>query len=321
MLDYDYINQIFKSELDKDSIKKLLSFANELSFFYDRILKSCQSLPQTNYKHTIVNSFHYAINYIKTSHPRYYSELSRMFADGEIHVASFESDNAECSSYTGEIWIGLNRTILDDLNLVHEFFHHQNLIPINKGGVRNNITRELFGESISIAAQLDFSKKIKDDDLKEDSKKFEIDYINDAITCTKRIRTELILIEIYNKNGRITEDLIKEFILNNRDNDLGMLVLAEYENVLNSISGWGADFKFGFHLKYLLGITIGYYLADLVEQDFKNWKMIYDINAKMYDLSVDEFLDKIGISLKDEKLISRLIDHFQSLKEMQKQKK
>ena len=317
MQDFNYVNKIFKDELNDDSIQAKLLFAKKVSFLIDTILEYCSLIINKEYRCHIDNSFYYGINYIKETHPDYYSELIRMYNNGEIHISNDSTGNAECDSYSGEIWLGTSKTILDDLHLVHEFFHHQNLIPINNGTKKKSVTRELFGEAISIAAELDFSDKITNDDLVEDTKIFEVDYINDAINCARKIKTELILIDIYSKHGEVNDYLIKAFILEN-NNDIGELFSQEYESVLNDISGWGANFKFYFNLKYVLGIIFGYYLSDLVKENPENWEIIYDINSNIYDLSVEQFLKKIEINLDDNKLITNFLEHYRKLNEKSK---
>lgn len=317
MHDFDYVNQIFKKELNDKSTQTKLFYAKKLSFLIDGILEYCSPIINKKYSYHIDNSFYYGINYIKEIHPDYYLELIRMYNNGEIHILNYSTGNAECSSYSGEIWMGLSKTILDDFHLVHEFFHHQNLIPINNVSKGENITRELFGEAISIAAELDFSDKITNADFVEDTTIFEVDYINDAINCAKKIKTELILIDIYSKYGELNDNLIKSFILEN-NNDVGNLFYQEYENVLNDISGWGSNLKFSFNLKYVLGIMFGYYISDLVKENKEKWKIIYDINSNIYNLSVEQFLEKIKIDLEDNKLVTKFIEHYNKVNEKNK---
>ena len=311
--EYSYINNIFKNELDNEIVNSYLLFANKLMPFLDFIIK-CRPLTPSTYQSKNYRSYHIAFNYIKENHPKYFPELIRMFSMNEIHIGNYSCDNASCDSYTGEIWLGKNQTILDDLNLVHEFFHHMNLIPINSDkNQKKSITRDLFGESISIAAQLDFSKKIIENDLKQDAVNFEINYINDCILCSKRIRVELILIEIYKKHGKINDELIKKYISNCQDTNLQNLIIDEYQNVLNAIGGWGSNFKIPFNLRYVLGITIGYYLSDLIEKNNQNWKVIYDINDDFYNMNIDDFLNKIGINLQDDTILLNFMEHYKKL--------
>ena len=317
MQKFNYVNEIFKDELNDEFIQAKLLFAKKVSFFIDIILEHCSLIINQEYRCHINNSLYYGINYIKETHPDYYSELIRMYNNGEIHISNYSTGNADCDSYTGEIWLGLSKTILDDLYLVHEFFHHQNLIPINNGTKKKSITRELFGEAISIAAELDFSDKITNDDLAKDTKIFEIDYINDAVECARKIKTELILIDIYSKHGEINDNLITTFILEN-NNDIGELFSQEYESVLSDISGWGANLKFYWNLKYVLGIIFGYYLSDLVKENPENWKIIYDINSSIYDLSIEQFLKKIKINLEEDKIVTIFLEHYNKLNEKSK---
>lgn len=316
-INYNYINVIFNNELNNDSVNSMLTFVNKLKSLLDYIINNCTILPNENYSikdYTFYNAF----NYVKEVHPTYYLELIRMNNENEIHVFASNFDNATCDSYNGHISIYSINAIIDELNLIHEFFHHQNLIPNSN---KENITRKLFGETISITAELDFERKLTSELLRMDAKKFEINYINDAIKCAKKVRVELILIDIHIRNNKINNELIKEYILNCNDIYLKQLILEQYEDVLNDIGGWCSNFKFPFNMSYFLGIIIGYYLADIIELNPNIWKLIYDINNNFYNITIEEFLNKLKINLEDEKIINNFMRHYNNLNSLYKEYK
>ena len=294
MLDFDfkYVNSIFRNELNNESIKNVISISKRLIPLCDNILKNCTFLSSCSCNIEINDSFSLAYSYLKDRHPIYYDEIVRMKKENEIHIADYSLDNAGCDSYSGEIWLGKNKNILDDLNLIHEFFHHLNLKPLNDGGEDNTIARELFGESISIAAEIDFERSL-DELLKEDAKKFEIDYINDAIDCAKKIKIELLLVDLYLIYGKIDKDIISNFLENNKDNLVSSTMIDEVDNVIGNISDWGSSLKISFNLKYVIGIVFGYFLADKISNNYENWNIIYDLNNNLYNMSFDDVFKKI----------------------------
>lgn len=310
------VNDIFKSELSDETVKESLYFAQDLISFLDVIIKADMCLPHKEYAVVNDKSFSYADNYIKYKHFRYYQEFKRMWKDNEIVIGDYSGGNASCDSYTGKIFIGQSNTILDDLFLVHEFFHHQNLRPINKNSVpASSLPRELFGEAISIMAQLDFTKSLTNDSLLEDSKIFEFDYVNDCVSCARKVRVELILIDIFNSCGDVSECSVERYLSICSDEYLKELVASEYEKCLKNICGWGANLKFLFNLKYVLGVTVGYYLADLVEKDPNRWDDIYYLNSNFYDIDIDTFFDRIGTTLENETVLLNFFEHYKTLKD------
>ncbi len=319
--EYDYINKIFENQLNDKLVNRFLAFTNDIKPFLESFISSCKILPSLECHFKNDRIFYNAFSYIRERHSNYYSELLRMYSKKEIHIYPNENNIAECNSYNGEIWIGVSKTIIDDSNLVHEFFHHQNLIPINKEGKQNSMARALFGESISIAAQLDFAKQISDSDLREDSKKIEVDYINDGIKCARKVIVELSLIDIYKTYGKINTECIKDYSLNCCDDNMRELIMSEYVNVLKGIYKWGENLKFPFNLKYILGITIGYFISDLVDANPDKWEDIYDINSNFYNISPNDFLQKLGINFHDGIILSNFIEHYQQLSENYKQDK
>ena len=304
-----YLSEVFEKELKSGLLNPYFDIANTLLPSIDYIAKLDYILTKECSVKT-KNPFLYASKYIEEKHPTYYPEFARMWQANEIHVSNYESDNAECDSYTGEIWAGKSCTILDDLNLVHEFFHHQNLTPINKGG-KNSFTRELFGEAISITAQFDFIKFLEKTNLCEDALIVKITYLNDCIKSARKIMVELILIELYKLNGKITDEIVKKYISYCKDEKLAIIIDEEYEDVLTSIGNWGANFKFPFNLKYFLGIIIGCHLSNLVNENQKKWEDIYIINKHFYYINEEEFLNKAGIKLDNDDLLLVFTEHFQ----------
>lgn len=308
--------KIFEDQLQNEQVKAYLDFASKILPLIDMIINADISLTSTECLNINDKPFTYANSYIERKHPNYTSELFQMWNTGRIHIANYKSDNASCDSYTGDIWLGLNETILDDLYLVHEFFHHQNLIPINDNSVKKEgFTRELFGESISIMSQLDFINDMPDDELRVDSKTLEIDYINDCSNSAKKIKVELALIDIYKINGTLTEELIQNYILNCENSSLAILIREEYDQVIRDISSWGANLKIPFNLKYVLGVVFGYYLADLINKKPNKWYDIYEINKTFYDIDVDEFLDKVEIDFSNPVLLSKYMERYNELKQ------
>lgn len=310
------VNDIFKSKLKDRTVKESLCFAQDLLSFLDFIIKADICLPHKEYVAVNDKSFSYADNYVKCKHSQYYQEFKRMWKDNEIVISDYGVGNASCDSYTGKIFIGQSNTVLDDLFLVHEFFHHQNLRPINKNSAPfNSLSRKLFGEAISIMAQLDFAKSLTNDSLLKDSKIFELDYVNDCVSCAKKARVELILIDIFNSCGDVSDYSVEKYLSTCNDQYLKELVASEYEKCLRDICGWGANLKFLFNLKYVLGVTVGYYLADLVEKDPNKWNDIYYINSNFYDIDINTFFDRIGTTLDNEHILLNFLEHYKTLKD------
>ena len=314
MLDFDFknINKIFDDELNKESIKNVIAISKRLLPLCDNILNNCSLLSSCTCNIEINDSFSLAYSYLKDKHPIYYDEIMRMKNGNEIHIADYSLDNASCDSYTGEIWLGKNKNILDDLNLIHEFFHHLNLKPLNNGGEENTIARELFGESISISSEIDFERSL-DISLREDAKKFEVDYINDAIDCAKKIKIEILLVDLYLIYGKIDKDIISDFLENNKDNLVSSTMIDEVDNVIGNISGWGSSLKISFNLKYVIGIVFGYYLADKISNNYENWNIIYDLNKNLYNLSFDDVFKKICPSEDLTELFDCFFSHYKEL--------
>lgn len=299
----DYVNKLFALELDKSEVINLLNFCNK-NYSLVKMISEISFDVQRDLNHTKVEDFLYAKRYIKDRHTNYYDELERMFKCNEIIVSDYNCANASCDSYTGKIWIGLSHSILDDLYLVHEFFHHQNLIPINdKQGKEENLTRKMFGEVISYLGQFDMVDWMSEDVIKNECLSRVSDCINDCINSAKTIRVELFLINIFKKYGRIDEDLIRKEVLDCKDDFLTSLVLEYFDKVLKDICGWGADFKFPFYLKYVLGISIAFYLRDRLKIDCDIWEKIYYVNEHIYDMSVEELLKLLEIDLSGEELM------------------
>ncbi len=313
-LDYEAVNNIIKTEIANDNVMNIIGICKKLLPLFDLIFKKCETLPERGYEVELEDSISLALSYLKSSNPVYYDETKRMMENNEIHIADYSLDNAGCDSYTGEILLGNNRNISDGLTLIHELFHHFNLKPFNKYHQENTISRELFGEAISIAAELDFERNLEDKTLLKDARKFEIDYINDAIDCIRKIKVELVLIDLYNIYGKIDKEVIYKFILNNKDNAFGSIVIEEVESVISNITSWGSNLKIPFNLKYAIGIIFGYYLADLIEKEYEKWFLIYDLNNKLYDLNFDEILNKICPNYDANILFECFYRHYDELK-------
>ncbi len=299
----DYVNKLFALELDKKEVKYLLDFCNK-NYLLVKMISEISFDVQRDLKQIKVEDFLYASRYIKERHSNYYDELERMFKYNEIIVSDYNCANASCDSYTGKIWIGLSHSILDDLYLVHEFFHHQNLIPINdKQGKEENLTRKMFGEAISYLSQFDMVDWVSDKDVKNECLNSVSDCICDCINCAKKIRVELFLISVFKKYKRIDESLIEKEALECKDEFLTSLVLEYFDGALKDICGWGADFKFPFYLKYVLGVSIAFYLRDRLKIDSDIWKKVYYVNEHIYDMSIEELLRLFEINLSREDII------------------
>ena len=298
----DYVNKLFTLELDKSEVIYLLDFCDK-NYSLIKMISEISFDGKRDLKETKVEDFLYAKRYIKDRHSNYYDELERMFKCNEIIISDYNCANASCDSYTGNIWICLSHSVLDDLFLVHEFFHHQNLIPINgKQGIEENLTRKMFGEAISYLSQFDMVDWMSDVDKTECLTSVS-DCIYDCIDSAKMIRVELFLINIFKKYGRIDESLIQKEVLDCKDDFLTSLVLEYFDRVLKDVCGWGADFKFPFYLKYVFGISIAFYLRDRLKIDSDIWEKIYYVNEHIYDMSVEEFLRLLEIDLSGDKLM------------------
>ncbi len=313
-LNYDELNQIIKKEINNKSIIEIIDICKKLLPLFDMIYKNCTLIPETNYEIKEENGTDLALSYLKDYHPIYYDETQRMLDNNEIHIANYSLDNAGCDSYTGEIIIGNNKNISDALNLIHELFHHFNLKPINKYHMENTLARELFGEAISIAAELDFKKRLENKLLIEDAKKIEIDYINDAIDSIKKIKVELVLIDLYRIYGKIDKKTIDNFVSNNKDNAFGLIVLDEVENVINNITSWGSNLKIPLNLKYSIGIIFGYYLTSLIEDNYEYWNKIYTLNDKLYEISFEDALNFISPNYDDIQIFNIFFKNYEQIK-------
>ncbi len=313
-LNYEEVNKIINEEMKNDSVMKIVTICKDLLPLFNKIIKKCEFLPEKRYEIEYENSTSLALSYLKINHQEYYEEAKRMMDNNEIHIADYSLDNAGCDSYSGEIFLGNNRNISDGLTLIHELFHHFNLRPFNRFHQENTISRELFGEAISIAAELDFKRKLEDKSLLEDAKKFEIDYINDAIDCIKKIKVELVLLDLYSVYGKIDKEIIKKFIDNNEDNVFGPIVLEEAESVINNITEWGSNLKIPLNIKYAIGIVFGYYISDLIEEDNNKWKIVYELNTKLYELDFNDLLNIICPLYNNDTIFDSFYKHYEELK-------
>lgn len=304
--EYKAINKILKKELSDEYILKLLEISKQLMPIVDGVL-DIPVFEKQEYSECNVGSFYNAKMYIYNRLPLFYRELVRMMENGEIHYSRKYGDIAECDNYTGELWLGRNYTIQDDIFFVHEFLHHMNLKPIkmNPDVNQNCLLRNLFGEVLSIAIELDFVDKLDDEKLKRDAIKTEMNYTSIVKECALKVKVELFLIDLYLKYGELSEDIIKNEIKACDDLEFALMLTNNYENVLCDINGWCANLKFLFNLKYVLGIVVGYSLFDSIKDDKDMIYKLAIICRRMYELSIDDFCVLFNIDLTDPKLVER----------------
>lgn len=304
--EFKYLNKILKNELQKESVVALLDASKGFIKIVDGVLSIPVNMDQQSFSEVNTFSFLNAERYLLDTNPIISRELIRMKKNGEIHTSREFSGNASCCNYTGELWLGRSDTIQDDLFFIHEFMHHLNLKPINenKDIDQKNVLRTLFGEALSMFGELDYASKINEDNLKKDAKKREVQIILDAHDSAKKFKVELFLIELYKKHGLLSEDIIKTEIAECKDLELALLVNELYEDIINGITGWGANLKFDFYLRYVLGAVVGYHIASLANDVDDIWYRICIISRRMYELKIDDFCNLFRLDLNKEELIN-----------------
>lgn len=314
--EYKAINKILKSELSDESVLKILEVARQLMPIVDGVLETNIEFEKQEFSECNVFAYHNARKYICNRLTLFYRELVRMMSNGEVHYSRNFAGNASCDNYTGELWLGRSDTIQDDLFFVHEFIHHMNLKPINDNPEvdQKNLLRSLFGEALSIAAELDFVDKLEDDKLKKDAVKAEVNYSLMIKECALKVKVEMFLIDLYLKHGGLSEDIIKSAIKECDDVELALMVSNNYEDILGEINGWGANLKFIFNLKYVLGVVVGYSLFDRIKDDKDMIYKLAIICRRMYELTVDDFCTLFNIDLTDPLLIERFRNRVNELR-------
>lgn len=314
--EYKAINKILKSELSDESVLKILEVARQLMPIVDGVLETNIEFEKQEFSECNVFAYHNARKYICNRLTLFYRELVRMMSNGEVHYSRNFAGNASCDNYTGELWLGRSDTIQDDLFFVHEFIHHMNLKPINDNPEvdQKNLLRSLFGEALSIAAELDFVDKLEDDKLKKDAVKAEVNYSLMIKECALKVKVEMFLIDLYLKHGGLCEDIIKSAIKECDDLELALMVSNNYEDILGEINGWGANLKFIFNLKYVLGVVVGYSLFDRIKDDKDMIYKLAIICRRMYELTVDDFCTLFNIDLTDPLLIERFRNRVNELR-------
>lgn len=306
---YKMVNKIIKKELQNEFVMELFKLAKDLMPIVDGVIATLVSFEQQKLSECNVFSFHNCEKYIKERLPLFYGEFLKMKRFGEIHYSRNFAGNASCDNYTGELWLGREDTIQDDLFMIHEFMHHMNLKPINNNKDVNQkvLLKELFGESLSIMGELDFTENLNDEKLKQDAYRADANRILMCRDCAVKVKVEMFLLDLYMKHGELNEEIIKSEIENCSDLELALLVADNYENILVSIDGWGANLKFAFNLKYVLGVVIGYHLADVAKKDSDICYRLAIVCRRMYELSVEDFCVLFELDLKDQELLNRYI--------------
>ena len=314
--EYKAINKILKSELSDESVLKILEAARQLMPIVDGVLETNIEFEKQEFSECNVFAYHNARKYICNRLTLFYRELVRMMSNGEVHYSRNFAGNASCDNYTGELWLGRSDTIQDDLFFVHEFIHHMNLKPINDNPEvdQKNLLRSLFGEALSIAAELDFVDKLEDDKLKKAAVKAEVNYSLMIKECALKVKVEMFLIDLYLKHGGLSEDIIKSAIKECDGLELALMVSNNYEDILGEINGWGANLKFIFNLKYVLGVVVGYSLFDRIKDDKDMIYKLAIICRRMYELTVDDFCTLFNIDLTDPLLIERFRNRVNELR-------
>lgn len=313
--EFKYLNKILKKELQKQSVVDLLNSAQGFMHIVDGVLEIPVNIEKQEFSEVNTFSFLNAERFIADTNPIFCRELFRMKRNGEIHTSRKFSGNASCDAYNGELWLGRSDTVQDDLFMVHEFIHHLNLIPINKDSEVNqkNVLRTLFGESLSIFGELNYADTIKEDNLRKDARKREVQLILDSYDCAKKFKVEMFLIDLYKKYGTLSEEVIKKEISQCKDLELALLVNEMYEEVIYAITGWGANLKFDFYLKYVLGILVGYHIYELGKEEDDIWYRMAIVCRRMYELSIEEFCTLFRIDLNNSSLIQLYRDQVNTL--------
>lgn len=314
------VNKIIKKELQNEFVMELFKTAKELMPIVDGVIATPISFEQQKLSECNVFSFHNCEKYIRERLPLFYKEFLRMKRDGELHYSRSFAGNASCDNYTGELWLGREDTIQDDLFMIHEFMHHMNLKPINKNkDVNQNVLlRELFGESLSIMGELDFGSTIEDEKLKQDLIRAEANNMLVCKDCAVKVKVELFLLELFIKYGELSEEIIKAEIESCSDVELALLVADNYESILVSIDGWGANLKFGFNLKYVLGVVVGYHLAEVAKKDSDICYRLAIVCRRMYELSIDDFCKLFELDLNDTELVNKYINKVRKIESYMK---
>ena len=132
--------------------------------------------------------------------------------------------------------------------------------------------------------------------------------------CALKVKVEMFLIDLYLKHGGLSEDIIKSAIKECDDVELALMVSNNYEDILGEINGWGANLKFIFNLKYVLGVVVGYSLFDRIKDDKDMIYKLAIICRRMYELTVDDFCTLFNIDLTDPLLIERFRNRVNELR-------
>lgn len=293
------LNKILKKELSDESVIALLDASRNFMGLVDGVLNIPINFEFKGFSEVNTFSFLNAEKFLCDTNPIIARELVRMKRNGEIHTSREFSGNAECCNYTGQLWLGRSDTVQDDLFYVHEFMHHLNLKPTNynMGINQKNVLRSLFGESLSMFGELHYANQIKEENLRKDAQNREAQIMIDAYTQAKKFKVELFLIDLYQKNGTLSEDIIKNAIASLEDLELALLVQESYEEIINAITGWGVNLKFDFYLRYVIGAVVGYHIADLAKTHDDIWYRISIISRRMYELNIEEFCSLFRLDL------------------------
>lgn len=304
--EYKSLNKILKKDLSNEAVAALLNASKSLLHIVDGVLSIPVNMEEQPFSEVNTFSFLNAERFIVDTNPIFCREFYRMKRNGEIHTSRQFSGNASCDSYTGELWLGRSDTVQDDLFMIHEFIHHLNLKPINENKDINqkNVLRTLFGESLSIFGELNYVDSIKEDNLRNDARKREVQLVLQAEGCAKKFKVEMFLIDLYKKHGMLNEEIIKEAIAQCEDLELALLVNEMYEQVIFDITGWGANLKFDFNLRYVLGSVIGYHIYNLGKEENDIWYRMAIVCRRMYELSIEDFCKLFRINLNDIELIN-----------------
>ena len=308
--EFKSLNKILKKELQNQSVVALVNAAQGFMNIVDGVLEIPVNIEEQQFSEVNTFSFLNAERFLTNTNPIFCREYYRMKRNGEIHTSRNFSGIASCDLYTGELWLGRSDTVQDDLFMVHEFIHHLNLLPINqnKDVDQKNVLRTLFGESLSMFGELNYASSIKEDNLRKDAQKREVQIMSDAYDCAKKFKVEMFLIDLYKKHGELSEEIIKEAIAQCEDLELALLVNEKYEEIINGITGWGANLKFDFYLKYVLGAVVGYHIYDLGCEVEDIWYRMAIVCRRMYELSIDEFCSLFRIDFNNGMLIDKYRD-------------